>query len=712
MGPKNNDKNMKKKKTKEEKEQERLLKEEQERLQAAIEQQRIEDEKEAKRLEDLRIFNEYVELRKNELDRLNIENEELQLKNKKKWIKFCDEEKSRKEIFEWKKFRNPTDEFDAMLDSDMNTFLSILEDEQPQPFPAVLESIKRIEKVSNAMEKVFCNTLALLQENDQILQQRSLNYLRRFIHIIFQKYNTATALYLKHMDSYLNEKSQELHLEVTALSTCLALWGSFSDSRLPRKSVVFDSLGIQLDIQKQLLQQEIRYIFRMMRIPIDIYTRPESQYHVVGDIISFDILQPPQRSVVMPGKNWTIRDDSTRSNNIKQIAYPSSVGCRCYIKVPFHVIMSEDIRIAVWNETFHDWREEGISDFQYIASANLVQFVINTVGILALVKKRNIDFPYKNWNLSPMIMKSRIDSPYEYVQSASRKVGGVFKLITLKFPITIHIVDDDCILVEPILENLKNLLNVPMSPGQLVYKLMLCGINILPRYDLDKTLTSSMQRESEMMNQVQNDLVLSEASSQSIMDSSTNQQNDSPETEELVSSVAEETNESKTISPVNQLYVNKKLPILEEDVLLAISKCASAIEFQCCNVWNNELKYYEIGLLARESNVYCGAHATVEFDCILAQMDKFSNSFIRAKQEDILTSSSSGVKYLLIMGNEYNSKKEFSLEPRPSEVTHVDLIKTLQRRITKDALINIEQCDERFHQAVNSLLRLIKPFSF
>jgi hypothetical protein len=73
------------------------------------------------------------------------------------------------------------------------------------------------------------------------------------------------------------------------------------------------------------------------------------------------------------------------------------------LKVPIDIVMSEDVRVGVWDEEGQDWHEDGITDLQYIEETRTLQFYITTVGTIALLKSRVADMPYKQWTMGPSL---------------------------------------------------------------------------------------------------------------------------------------------------------------------------------------------------------------------------------------------------------------------------------------------------------------------
>jgi hypothetical protein len=124
---------------------------------------------------------------------------------------------------------------------------------------------------------------------------------------------------------------------------------------------------------------------------------------VLGGLIQFDILMSAPPPFHLRAKRWVMRDCSTATTSLRTSHYPSSVASRMLLKVPQNIVMSDAVRVAVWDYVAGDWTEDGISDLQYIEETRTLQFYITTVGTLALVKSRVADFPYKKWSLGPML---------------------------------------------------------------------------------------------------------------------------------------------------------------------------------------------------------------------------------------------------------------------------------------------------------------------
>jgi hypothetical protein len=146
--------------------------------------------------------------------------------------------------------------------------------------------------------------------------------------------------------------------------------------------------------------------------------------------------------------------------------------------------------------------------------------------------------------------------------------------------------------------------------------------------------------------------------------------------------------------------------------LAEISRGASSLEFSCHSVWNQTVcNDSQIGLLVRETCVYSTPSESFDFECVLAEKDEVSESFLNAPELGTVEGDAA-VKLLLVFGNEYGTKEDtFSHAPRMNEVSHMGLHRAITNKVTSSAIDRFLRVNPRFEKAVNTLLTLVKPFS-
>ncbi len=141
-----------------------------------------------------------------------------------------------------------------------------------------------------------------------------------------------------------------------------------------------------------------------------------------------------------------------------------------------------------------------------------------------------------------------------------------------------------------------------------------------------------------------------------------------------------------------------------------VARCAISVDFEGSAAWNDKLGPNQVGFHARESTAHVGGLDTFNMESILAENDYSSTSSLHAP--NVGTLPGSGVKYTLVMGNEYGSSRSYSLAPRPDEVSHVTVAAALNSRVMPETQERIQNANTRFEKNVYNFLRIIKPFSF
>jgi len=660
MGPKP-------KKTKAELDAEREAKEEEERKAAEAEAKRAAIEAEKRRVEAERLAAERKAFREAELARLAEEKAVYLDRLRDRQTQRAAEDAVERSRQEWERYREPTDVPDAASERDMNTFSTLMNEAQANDMAESLELVRRVERVAKAVEDVWSDSLA---KQNLAAQTTAHSQLGQFSHLIMDKFDAAAARLLGYVDNHLNDKA-EINVEEVVDEAGMGMWGSFAEMRptYNKKQINFNKLGVQWDVVKQILQQDTRFVHRVVRLPIDTQsmaaynftsssmatavtaaaTVGQTSKYVLGPMFYIDILIPPPQAFQLRAKKWLIRDKSSASQSAKRSAYPSSVPCRLYIEVPTNVIMSDDVRFALWNPETKDWTDEGITDYQYSDSNRIVQFLFANVGILALVKDRRIEFPYKRWSLVPTRSVTAAAGGGAGAKNVYEQQAR-FTIATQRHEVVIDIKGCMCSLARAFSRAVADLVGVEMTPGSLLNKLQRRGVNLLPS-ELDTAALAADER-----------VILKDA-------------------------------------------------MLETDVLREIARCANSFEYTS-SPWNQQLSPSQIGIVTRESTVYTASEENFDYECVLVELDEVSESFRNSRDVGKLDGvGASSAKFMLVMGNQYGDVKGYSSAPRPGEVSHLELASTLKRRVSPETIERIDRCNELFQETIYQLLRLVRPIS-
>jgi len=644
------------KKTKAQLEEERLLAEEAERKAKELEDKRLAEEAEKRRLEDLRIAAERVAFRQAEISRLVDEYNQMEDDRQSREYQMNVEESREFSKLDWLKYKDPTDEPDPSSEKDLNTFFSQVTENDVQSLQDAFILTKKIEQVARAVEFIWADSIA--NQNNRI-RELTESYMKQFSSLVMDKLDTATAHLLRFTDEHINDH-KELQVQDGSGKHFLGLWATYQDPRPSRRPVEFDKLGVRLEFPKNVLQHDGHFIHRVIRMPIE--TLSYSAYHpdagrsdfpwetdkyVVGDLLIIDILRPPPGSFVIRAKRWTVRDKSVPSMKIQKNVYPSTNTYKCFMHIPDEIFMSEDTTMAAWNEAERRWTDEGIQSFQYLEATRQVEFATTAVGLFALVKNRNAEMPYKFWSLRPVRTPSQIIDP-----SSAPKLPESFERharLTVQTQTQEIVIDIVGTKCRLLEPNVKQVKD-------------LIGVDMSPG-----ALLHTLQRRGVNLLPAASDA-----------------------------------------DRCNGLKKPTKNSVLELTVLSEMARCAGAVDFQC-TPWNQVLGEDQVAVLAKETSAYTGTGEDFDFEAVLGEIDSKSLSFQNAPKEGGLPGA--GVKFTLVMGNEYGTKAEYSERPRPGEITHLSLSETIARRVMPEVLQRIERTNVRFQKTVLIVLRLLRPLS-
>jgi hypothetical protein len=167
------------------------------------------------------------------------------------------------------RYKEPTDEPDAEIERDMNTFISLTKETICKDLKETLQLIKRVEKVAQKVEEVWINSTA---QNRFETRDRAFRNLQELDVLIREKLDQATVPIIRNYEKYYNEKSI-LQIDEVADKVAIAIWASYENPKPGNKRLPpFENTGIQFETIPKTLLAELkvcdRLIFRVIRTPI------------------------------------------------------------------------------------------------------------------------------------------------------------------------------------------------------------------------------------------------------------------------------------------------------------------------------------------------------------------------------------------------------------------------------------------------------------
>lgn len=140
------------------------------------------------------------------------------------------------------------------------------------------------------------------------------------------------------------------------------------------------------------------------------------------------------------------------------------------MKLPGHVLFSEEPLIARWDYKKKYWRQDGFTDMSYDEDNRIFSFKTAYFGTFALLQDSHLNMPFQSWELRP-----------------HRTNACVLTIIAAIVEVEIEIKDAMCCLSKPDdRPELDGIRNKWVTPKELVKIMKEAGINLFPAEDSSK----------------------------------------------------------------------------------------------------------------------------------------------------------------------------------------------------------------------------------
>ncbi|TMW58078.1 hypothetical protein Poli38472_013552 [Pythium oligandrum] len=462
------------KKTKEELEEERRLQDEEEARRRAEEEKRLEEERKRREAEEAKRREEEAKNRAAELERLDGEHEATRLDLEGKAQRLAEILRTQKEACDWEKYLACEPRPDAQVEGDMNSFLNSWLLEVSTDLQEVAVSCDSANQVINDLLYVGANARAT---NDAALDEQCTTFIDKIQAIVDDKIDHATAHILQYADEYTDTNSRsEVKMASASDWIKLGLWINLIAKGSRNKRIDFSELGISVDLPKAIVLQSLA--LRVTYLPFDQLSRlnPQNIDFALGGILTLDLLAippPPKRA-----RGWMIREVPDAADRIKKLHYPldgmvasAAMPVKVSLQMPAHIIYTSTPRVGWWDPQTQSWEEDGITEIQWNAETNMLNFNTMHVTHLAVLQQRDLNYHKHSWRLQMSTKQpnmARLQLKTEHFES-------------IRFEIT----DAGCRLVSPQLLQLKSLNNEWFAPGELLMRLTASGIGLCPGLEDD-----------------------------------------------------------------------------------------------------------------------------------------------------------------------------------------------------------------------------------
>jgi hypothetical protein len=497
----------KKKKSKKQLQEEYEKQQEELRMQQELERIRLEEEQKKKEQQD-KIQRELEEkLRKEEEIRLGEEKNEL-----KGWLEEISRElssiksKSNDEN-QWSKFIECNPMPDPAIESQMNSYITLMSEAEIHVLDAVLDKCQEAEIVTQSL----INSLAdALEENDQERKNWCLSYIYRIRTLAKQKLDETTALILQRADEYLIKIVEPLSAAPGSKLKSLAeptpqkdvflksfrpdlkagIWLNYQNTGPKFKAIEFNGSTLSAELPRQLFEESC--VMRVFWTSYDYLSRNDQTDLVIGGIFEVVNFRYPDQPKGV--KEWKLRPIKSTEITLNPRPYPSPeiaatgntniTPLKMTFELPSYLYIPTPgaLRVAVWEPNSLSWSESEISDIVYSPEPKSISARTKRLAPFAVLSERTADFPFS----------------YFFIRAVSDEqvlldIKG--KRIDIQFIITpgyLEFVNSSGI------SELRFLENVKMTPGALLFQLARCGIFLMPdERDFATTGLTQKSRDAE-----------------------------------------------------------------------------------------------------------------------------------------------------------------------------------------------------------------------
>eukprot|EP00741_Cyanophora_paradoxa_P006968 tig00001065_g6741.t1 len=471
-------------------------------IEAELERQRLEAEA-AQRLEEARLEKERKEQERLEKERREQEairraqevqrlGEEAPLAAKEREIYYDRIKRAEKDIEvveSWRKYLECMERPQADDEADVRTYYNLWNEAGERRLATCMKEFQYAEEICKDLERMMAHAA---ERHDERELERSRAHLTRIRDLITTRMDQCTAHLIQYADEHANAKNE------------CQLWGQTDDFKFglwvnlaknPRvKQIEYPELGITSELPRGLALAPIA--IRAFATSYD----PFSQDHpnglsVLGPVISLELLAlppPPKKA-----RGWTIRHVTALATNVQRLPYPippqggaaaapAGAGGEggaggvapalsvapsaatappmkvTYVLPPAVLLREEKPRVGHWDPEEKQWREEA-SEVVFTAETRAVSFTTSALTHIALLQSRQLDLPYLSWTLEPN--------------------GRNRALLTLELhtcQVQIQVEEGAVAVVQPAVDELKDIIGVQTSPSQLLLRLSKSGFNVTP----------------------------------------------------------------------------------------------------------------------------------------------------------------------------------------------------------------------------------------
>lgn len=391
---------------------------------------------------------------------------------------------------------------DAENEADINSFISTWSDAQQLDLQ---KTIAESDYANGIIKKLEAQAAEANANGDTTKYTLCVGFVEKMQTLIRDKIDATSSHILQYYDETVENVGQsDVKLEAFSNWVKTGLWINMIPKGSRTKKIDFPSLNITLDVPKPIAIQHLA--LRVVYVPFDdrVHKSTASRDRVLGGVFSIELLALPDEAKKIKG--WTIREMEGDDQSVTRIRYPAEgmvasavQPIRVQVSIPNNMVLDECPRVGWWDEAENQWNEDGISEISLHKETDLLMLHFHTTKLtyLAILQEKNLNFHRLKWKLQVELNNSW--------DTDTDPIGQLFLSTATYSRIHIEIRYDKCRLRYPKLAELQDLSQNYFSPGELLNKLALAGINITPSSQDDKTfhhLTKEETLEDKLISEI------------------------------------------------------------------------------------------------------------------------------------------------------------------------------------------------------------------
>jgi hypothetical protein len=199
-------------------------------------------------------------------------------------------------------------------------------------------------------------------------------------------------------------------------------------------------------------------------------------------------------------KSWSIRPESLLSSTVHRLPHSmegrdtqsqaaASALVKVRVKMPADVLVPSEPVVKAWQAATGKWESAGISVNEYDQDSRLLTVSTLQLMPMAVVQPRFRDLPFQHWSVTPVSALSAGLVP----GSGGGAPAVTVSVRTPRATVSVLVTSEGCRLTGPDVKALHGLRQCTLGPGELLRRLRMAGINILP-IDEDAKLLGDDER--------------------------------------------------------------------------------------------------------------------------------------------------------------------------------------------------------------------------